>query len=156
MDTSVMRPEGPMRRNKWPNSTEAVHPPQLTVSDSVSLLHSQQTLSQRPHFSPTCDMANRSGSARFQVLFDYALQAYEKKTGVTLAEHPLTIQLQSCHSVESITTILQDQAQALSDFQGSDRMMKSIKTIVSILTPLSSAAALADAVALVCYNALQR
>jgi len=37
-------------------------------------------------------------SARFQVLFESALQAYKKRTGITLAEHPLTVELESCHS----------------------------------------------------------
>jgi hypothetical protein len=88
-------------------------------------------------------MADWSGSARFQTLFESALDAYEKKTGVTLAEHPLAVQLQSCHSVEDITTLLHRQAQAFSDFRENDRIMKSIRTTVSILTPLSGAASVA-------------
>jgi hypothetical protein len=94
-------------------------------------------------------MADPSGSARFQALFESALQAYQTKTGITLAEHALAVQLQSCNTVESIINLVQGQAQAFSNYRESDRIMKSIKTIVSTLTPLSAAAPLADAVGLV-------
>ena len=94
-------------------------------------------------------MADPSGSSHFQALFESALQAYQAKTGITLAEHALAVQLQNCNTVESIATLVQSQAQAFSDYQECDRIMKSIKTIVSILTSLSAAAPLADAVGLV-------
>jgi hypothetical protein len=94
-------------------------------------------------------MADPSGSAHFQARFESALQAYQTKTGITLAEHTLAVQLQSCNTIESITTLVQSQAQAFSDYQESDRIMKSIKAIVSISTSLSAAAPLADAVGLV-------
>jgi hypothetical protein len=99
-------------------------------------------------------MDNQSGSSRFSALFESALRAYEENTGVTLAEHPLFVQLQSCHSVESMTTLIQSQAQAFGDSQGSDRIMNSIKATVSILTPLSSAASLRDAFGLVRQDVL--
>jgi len=94
-------------------------------------------------------MAHQSESARFQALFEHALQAYEEKAGVSLTQHPLAIKLQSCDSVEAITGLLQYQAQAFRDLQGSDKIMKSLKTTVSILSKLSSAASLADAFGLV-------
>jgi hypothetical protein len=88
-------------------------------------------------------MADRSGSTGFLALYRSALQAYEKNAGVTLAEHPLALQLQSCDSVESMTSVLQAQVEALGEFQGSNRVMKTIKGTVSILTRLSSTASLA-------------
>lgn len=94
-------------------------------------------------------MAQQSGSPRFQALFESALEGYEKKAGVTLIEHPLAIQFQSCDSIEDITAILQRQTQAFVNLQGSDRIFKSIKTTVSILTTLSSAASLVDTFSLV-------
>ena len=94
-------------------------------------------------------MAHQSQSARFQALIEPALQVYEKKAGVSLAEHPLAIILQSCDTVEAITGLLQDQAQAFRDLQGSDKIMKSIRTTVSILFKISSTASLADAFGLV-------
>ena len=96
-------------------------------------------------------MADQS---RFCALFESALQSYEKKAGVNLAEHPLALQLQSCHSVESIIAVFQGQAQAFSEFQGSDRLVKSIKSTVSILTRLSATASLAVDIDLVCLQEL--
>ena len=98
--------------------------------------------SSRAYFFPS-DMAHQSESPRFQALFESALQEYEKKTGVYFAQHPLAIKLQSCHTVEAITGLLQDQAQAFMDLQGSDKIMKSLITTVSILSKLSSTAPLA-------------
>ena len=91
-------------------------------------------------------MADQTRSARFQALFESALQAYEKKTGITLAQHPLAGKLQRCHTAEDVTSLLQGQAQAFKDVQTGDKIMRSIKTTVSILNSLSEAAALADAV----------
>jgi len=99
-------------------------------------------------------MAHQPGSARFQALFEPALQAYEKRADVSLTQHPLAIKLQSCDSVETITGILQDQARAFVDMQGIDKIMKSIKTTVSILSRLSSAAPPADAFGLVSQQEL--
>ena len=95
-------------------------------------------------------MAQQPESARFQAQFEPALWVYEKKAGVSLAQHPLAIKLQNCDSVEAVTGLLQDQARAFGDLQGSDRIMKSIKTTVSNLSKLSSAASLADAFGPVC------
>jgi hypothetical protein len=94
-------------------------------------------------------MGDHPGSARFRVLFEPALRAYEKKTGITLAEHPLAVQLHSCHSIESITSVLLGEAQAFGEFGGSDRAIKSIKKTVSILSTLFATASLDDAVGLV-------
>jgi hypothetical protein len=98
-------------------------------------------------------MGEHSASAHFQPLLESALQAYEKQTNITLAEHPFVVELQSCHSVESITsTLFQGQAQAFSNFQESDRIMKSIKTSVSNLTTHSATGFLGDAFGLVRQN----
>jgi hypothetical protein len=101
-------------------------------------------------------MADQSGPTHFQSRFDSALQDYGLKTGIPLAEHPLAMDLQSssCQSIDSITTLLQRQAQAFRDSRERDRMTKAIKTIVSNLTSLSSAASLANAAGIVCQKAL--
>jgi hypothetical protein len=100
-------------------------------------------------------MAGQSGSARFHALFESALQVYERKTGITLAQHPLAADLQNCHSIDDITTLLQGRAQVFGDLRERDRMMEAIKATVSILTPLSDAtsSSLADSVGLVCQKA---
>jgi hypothetical protein len=84
-------------------------------------------------FFPICDMADQLGSARFRAVFELALQAYDNKAGPILAEHLLTVQLQSCHSFKSTIAILQGQAQAFGDFRGIDQVMKTIRATVSIL-----------------------
>ncbi|SRR5216683_2524815 len=94
-------------------------------------------------------MGDHSGSARFRVLFEPALQAYEKKTGITFAEHPLALQLHSCHSIESINSVLLGEALAFGEFRRSDRVIKSIKNTVSILSTLFATASLDDAMGLV-------
>jgi len=94
-------------------------------------------------------MAHQPEPARFQALVEPALQAYEEKAGVSLAQHPLAVKLQNCDSVKAITGLFQDQARAFMDLEGSDKVMKSIKTTVSILSELSSARSLADAFGLV-------
>jgi hypothetical protein len=97
-------------------------------------------------------MTDQPGSARFQKLLESAVKAYEKKEGVTLAdsEDPLAKGLQGCRSADEIATLLQGQAQAIDIFQQRDRIFKSIKIIVSILSPISSGASVADNVGLVC------
>jgi hypothetical protein len=99
-------------------------------------------------------MADHEGSPHFQALFESALQDYVKKTGITLAEHPLAVQLQSCNSVESIDNLVQGQAQAFSNFRESDRIAKSIKMAVSKLITYSATAFLGDAFGLVRQNSL--
>ena len=98
-------------------------------------------------------MTDQPGSARFQALLESALQVYEKKAGVTLADSDLgdslVIQLQRCHSIGDITILLQDNAQAFDDHQQRDRIFKSIKATVSILTPISAVASVADDAGLV-------
>jgi hypothetical protein len=87
-------------------------------------------------------MVDQSGSIRYQALFDSTLRAYEEKTGIALAEHPLAVQLQNCRSVEHITALLQEQMSASSDFRGSASVMELIKSTVSSLSTLSDTATL--------------
>ena len=88
-------------------------------------------------------------SAHLQALFKPALQEYEEKAGISLAQHPLAIKLQNCDSAEAITGFLCDQARPFMDLQGGDKIMKSIKSTVSILSKLSIATSLADVSGLV-------
>jgi hypothetical protein len=90
-------------------------------------------------------------------LFDAALQDYEKQTGTKLVDHPLAKQLETCDSVEAITTFFQEQAQAFSEFRdrGSDgRIMKSLKSAVSVLLTLSTSTVLGEAIGLVRWKIL--
>ena len=87
-------------------------------------------------------MTDQPGSAHFQAFLERALQAYEKKAGVTLADSndSLVIGLQRCHSIDDITTLLQDKTLAFNDVRQRDRIFKSIRAIVTILTPTSAVA----------------
>ena len=102
-------------------------------------------------------MTEKPGLARFQALLESALQDYEKKAGITLddREDLLAIRLQRCHSIDDITTLLQDKAQAFNDFRQRDRIFKSIKATVSILAPISAVASAADDAGLVRERALK-
>jgi hypothetical protein len=66
-----------------------------------------------------------------------------------LANHPLAEQLQNCQSVESVTTLLQEQAQAFVTFRGSDKIFKSLKSVVLALSKVSATASLGQAVGMV-------
>jgi hypothetical protein len=77
------------------------------------------------------------------------LRDYEKTTDVSLTEHPLAEGLRDCHSVESVTTFLQDLARELGDFPGSERIVRSIENTVSLLCTLSGTAVLRSAVSFV-------
>jgi hypothetical protein len=94
-------------------------------------------------------MSDQSGSPPFQALFESALKEYENQTGVPLANHPLAEQLQNCQSVESITSLLQEQAQAFIQFRRSDKIFKSLKSVVSALSKVSATATLGQAIGMV-------
>jgi len=88
-------------------------------------------------------MSDHSQFSHFQGLFERALQDYEDQTGTALARHPFAEQLQSCNSVDSILSILQQQAQAFTEFRGSNgRIMRSLKSAVSVIYALSNSTTL--------------
>jgi hypothetical protein len=95
-------------------------------------------------------MSDQLGSSRFEALFESALHDYEKQTGIPLAKHPLAEQFQNCQSVESVTTLLQEQARAFSEFRGSDKIMKSLKSVVSALSRVSAVTTLGHNIGMVC------
>jgi hypothetical protein len=133
-----------MRQCNWSSHASQLH-----------LLHAHPILSGSPSvrskpiplssFFPSFDMPHQLESAHLRTLFEPALQAYEERAGVSLAQHPLAINLQSCDTVEAITGHLRDHAQPFIDLQGSDRITVSIKSIVTILSKISSAPSLVDA-----------
>ena len=99
-------------------------------------------------------MSDQPGPSRLRVLFEAALQDYEKQTGIVLANHPLAEHLQNCDSVESVTAVLREQTRAFSDFRGRDKIMKLLKNVVSVLHKLSATADLGEAIGLVRPQAL--
>jgi hypothetical protein len=66
-------------------------------------------------------MSDPPGQSVVQSLFDAALEEFEKQTGTSLARHPLAKKLETCHSIESITDALTEQAQEFRRFRGDER-----------------------------------
>ena len=97
-------------------------------------------------------MTHQPGSDRFQALLESALQEYEKQAGVRLTDRKDSIaiqELQLCHNIGDVATLLQVKTQAFNDFQQRDRIIRSIRATVSILTPISTVASVADDAGLV-------
>jgi len=102
------------------------------------------------HISSISDMSQPSSSTTLQALFDAALQDYKDKTGNTLIDHPIARQLETCESVDSITSILQEQARSFREFRENDgTLMKALNSSVDILCAPSISSALNEAVGLV-------
>ncbi len=102
-------------------------------------------------------MSDQSGASHFQLLFEAALEDYRKHTGTKLVDHPLYERLAKCDTVESITAVLQEQAQAFLKFRGKDgKVMKSLKCAVHVLHSLSDSTFLGEAIGLVRPKALMR
>jgi hypothetical protein len=102
------------------------------------------------HISSIFDMSQPSSSTTLQALFDAALQDYKDKTGNTLIDHPIAKQLETCESVNSITTILQEQARSFREFRENDgKLMKALNSSVDVLCVPSISSALNEAIGLV-------
>jgi len=94
-------------------------------------------------------MSDLSGS-RLEVLFDAALESYEKQTGMKLINHTLARQLENCHSVDAIMGLLQQQARTFTEFRGDHgKVKKSLMRTVHVLHALSTSTALGEGVGLV-------
>ncbi|KAH9965155.1 hypothetical protein BJV74DRAFT_990815, partial [Russula compacta] len=90
-------------------------------------------------------MATHTESFVLESIFQSALEEYENQTGINLIQHPLAIQLERCSSVESITDILEQQAQAFREFRGgNNKIMTLLKHAVQVLHKLSAPAALGE------------
>ena len=123
----------------------------MTLPHFILIPESKQTTSPTQlHVFVDSGMSDQSESFPFQALFESALHDYEKQTGIPLANHPLAGQLQNCQSLESVTTLLQEQARAFSQFRESDKITKSLKTVVLALSRVSATATLGHDIGMVC------
>lgn len=115
-------------------------------------LQSHRPLSTNKHPVPTLmSHAQPAGSSSsdFQLIFDNALKAYEKRTRNDLLTHPLAVQLQACQSPSSTLVILQQQVEELNRSRSSDeRLTRWLDPTVNVLYAFS--ATLGDGVGLVC------
>jgi hypothetical protein len=102
------------------------------------------------HISSIFDMSQPSSSSNFRILFDAALQDYKDKTGNTLTDHPIAKQLETCESIASITTILQEQARRFREFRENDgKLMKALSSSVDVLCSPSISSAINETIGLV-------
>ena len=72
------------------------------------------------------------------------MKDYEEKTGIALDKHPLAEQLQSCGSVESVAAVLREKTQGFSQFRDKDKVLNSLKKVLSVLHTLSAGASLSQ------------
>jgi len=86
------------------------------------------------HSHPT----TATSSSNFQLIFNNALKAYEKRTRKDLLAHSLAAELQTCNSPSAILAILHRQVQGLDQSQSSDdRWTKWLNPTVDVLYTLS-------------------
>src|SRR3984893_13954893 len=127
--------------------------PTLCPSYPAVSYHSSRVPTDNLSLYSTRDMTDQSRFTSFRARFDSALQSYQQTTGVTLAEHPLTVQLQNPDSIvcsiENITVILQYEARASNARLRTARIMDSIESTVSLVFALSSTTSFGDAIGLV-------
>ena len=77
-------------------------------------------------------------SSNFQLIFNNALKAYEKRTKKDLLAHPLAAELQNCNSPTNILAVLHKQIQGLDQSMSSDdRWTKWLDPTVNVLYMLS-------------------
>jgi hypothetical protein len=92
-----------------------------------------------------------SYSPNFQLIFNNALKAYEKKTKSDLLAHPLAAQLQVCGSPSAVLLVLQEQVQELNQSRASDeRLSRWLNPTVNVLYAFSGA--LGEGVGLVWFD----
>jgi hypothetical protein len=86
-----------------------------------------------------------------KILFETALNGFEKRTGSNLVQHQIIDKLVNCDSADSIIGVIKEQAQALHNFQGDDgKLMTSLKRTVNVLYTLSTSGVLGEGIGLVC------
>jgi hypothetical protein len=90
-------------------------------------------------------------SPNFQLIFDNALQSYEKCTKSDLFAHPLAAQLQDCNSPNTILYLMHQQVQGLHQSQrDDDKPTKWLDPTVRVLYAFSET--LGEGVSLVCLR----
>ena len=82
--------------------------------------------------------ATSPGPSNFQLIFNTALKAYEKKTKSDLLAHPLASQLQKCDSPASVLSVLQSQVDDIEQARKSDeRLTKWLGPTINVLLAFS-------------------
>jgi hypothetical protein len=126
-----------------------------SVTERVAFLfpitHDSTILLSIPHFPLMSHTHPTSTSSNFQLIFDDALKAYEKRTKKDLPTHPLAAQLQDCNSPSSILGVLQQQIQeADKSERRNERWTRWLDPTVKVLHAFSET--LGEGVTLVCLS----
>ena len=96
-------------------------------------------------------MATPSEPSVSKSLFEFALEEYEKETGIDLLKHPLAIRLERCNSVDTLTQAVEEEAQAFLEFRGdNNKVMTLLKNVLPVIHKLSSTVVLGEAIGLIC------
>ena len=89
----------------------------------------------------------------FESLFQSALEEYEVQTEINIVRHPLAAQLEPCNTVESVTEVLQGQAQSFRELpEDGKKIVTLLKQTVQVLHKLSAGVVLIESLSLVCRN----
>ena len=90
-----------------------------------------------------------------KLLFETALNEFEKRAGTNLVQHRIVDKLVNCGSADSVIDVLQEQAQAFHNFRGDDgKLMTWLKRTVNVLYSLSMSGFLDEGIGLVCVFSL--
>jgi hypothetical protein len=101
--------------------------------------------------STSTTTSTATSSANFQLIFNNALKAYEKRTKSDLLAHPLAAELQKCNSPSAILAILHQQVQGLDQSRSNDdRWTKWLDPTVNVLYTLTET--LGEGVSLVSFR----
>ena len=77
-------------------------------------------------------------SVDFQLIFNNALKAYEKRTKYEILFHPLAAQLQACQHPNDILTVLQQQVQEQDQSRTNEqRLTKWLEPTINVLYAFS-------------------
>jgi hypothetical protein len=94
-----------------------------------------------------------SSPPELKLLFETALNEFEKRTGTNLVQHPIIDRLINFESADSVIDILQEQAQAFRSFLGVDgKLMTWLKQTVNVLYALSTSDVISGTISSVCLT----
>jgi hypothetical protein len=94
-----------------------------------------------------------NSSPELKLLFEAALNEFEKRVGTNLVQHHIIDKLVNCDSADSVIDVIQEQTQheAFRNFRGDDgKLMTWLRRTVSVLYTLSTSDVLCEGISLVC------
>jgi hypothetical protein len=98
--------------------------------------------------------SSTSSSPNFQLIFNNALKAYERRTKNDLLAHPLVAQLQDCRSPSAVLAVIHQQVQEFHQLGKRDeRLTEWLDPTVKVLYSLSET--LGEGVSLVCLRVIE-